>query len=647
MTLQVNPWYVINLEDFLFYCCPECDNKTKNPKAFLNHAVTSHPNAKIALLLKPESDEKASEDSKDNNDPKDDILSEMFKFSCDKCNYQTTKKTLLEEHKITHLDEDVELIETTPDVMICESLTMTCPDKDEEGIEVDSEMISQIDPPVVEIEKEPIMQELPSPNKKLKQIKECSVKIKILGKRNQKLVKKKEEIHRAAKQKEKESESMNITPDTCQDKDKEVIVPCTMCDKQFNSSLALNSHLVSQHELQSEFQCPECSHSFVNTLLLTAHKIEQHNFDPFKKNIKVIEVDGNADDLMSQSDVPPVQSDEDYDPFIDNDQCLKSLKQKCPQCPKSSPSFAIEELKAHVQKVHETVEEPPAKIKILGNTNQVKKEEIYQEVCDKCGKSFKNYESLRTHKQHHFPKFYLCSLCDRIFTKKVHLRKHLETEHKIFEKEKEFLYVCDQCDLRFNNFETLNSHLKSTHGFTDIYPCDECDKVYTKHMLLTSHKIEVHNFNPLKKELSEEEKAKMFQCPDCGLYLKTSFILKAHMKTHDTENFNFHCDQCDYKTYAKSVLKLHVRRKHLKIKETKHVYKCNLCTKHQNSKVLLKEHYLNEHGITDYVEEKEPPKFKCEQCDFQTNGISVLKKHVSKNHKVLKVKKNRTKVKKN
>ena len=127
MTLQVNPWYVINLEDFLFYCCPECDNKTKNPKAFLNHAVTSHPNAKIALLLKPESDEKASEDSKDNNDPKDDILSEMFKFSCDKCNYQTTKKTLLEEHKITHLDEDVELIETTPDVMICESLTMTCP----------------------------------------------------------------------------------------------------------------------------------------------------------------------------------------------------------------------------------------------------------------------------------------------------------------------------------------------------------------------------------------------------------------------------------------------------------------------------------------------------------------------------------------
>ena len=58
MTLQVSPWYVINLEDFLFYCCPECDNKSKDHNAFLNHAVTSHPTAKIALLLKPDAEVK-------------------------------------------------------------------------------------------------------------------------------------------------------------------------------------------------------------------------------------------------------------------------------------------------------------------------------------------------------------------------------------------------------------------------------------------------------------------------------------------------------------------------------------------------------------------------------------------------------------
>ena len=500
MTLQVNPWYVINLEDFLYYCCPECDNKSKNPKSFLNHAVTSHPNAQIALLLKPESEEvtksSAKEDGKENSDPKDDkIWSEMFKFSCDKCNYQTTQNNLLEEHKITH--EDLEMLveeeAVTPVVMDCQSLNMacpdTCPDKDDEVIEVETEpddcdMMSQIDPPVQSDEEdEPIMRKLPSPNKKLKERK-SPVKIKIHGKRNQELVEKKEELHKKAK-----------------------------------------------------------------------------NIDDEKEN------------------------------------------------------------------------------KILGSRNQElveeQKEEKRSHVCHQCGKAFKNYETLRTHSQSHSPKFYLCSLCDnRIFTKKVYLRKHLKLEHKICEKE--HLYVCDQCDLRFHNFETLNSHLKNSHDFTDEFPCDQddCGKVFTKQMLLISHKVEAHNFNPLKKELSEEDKAKMFQCPDCELYVKTPLILKSHMKTHDINNFKFQWDQCDFKTYAKSVLKLHVRRKHLLIKETKHTYKCNLCTKSCDSKFLLKTHYLNEHGITDYVEEKAPPKFKCDQCDFQCNGISVLKRHVSKNHKV-------------
>ena len=58
MTLQVNPWYVINLEDFLFYCCPECDSKSKDSQDFINHALL-HEQAKetlvnLHLIPKPE-----------------------------------------------------------------------------------------------------------------------------------------------------------------------------------------------------------------------------------------------------------------------------------------------------------------------------------------------------------------------------------------------------------------------------------------------------------------------------------------------------------------------------------------------------------------------------------------------------------------
>jgi hypothetical protein len=41
-----NPWMVSTLEDFLFYCCPECPHKCKSSISFTNHAVKRHPKAK-------------------------------------------------------------------------------------------------------------------------------------------------------------------------------------------------------------------------------------------------------------------------------------------------------------------------------------------------------------------------------------------------------------------------------------------------------------------------------------------------------------------------------------------------------------------------------------------------------------------------
>lgn len=41
-----NPWSVSTLEDFLFYCCPECPHKYRSSISFTNHAVKNHPKAK-------------------------------------------------------------------------------------------------------------------------------------------------------------------------------------------------------------------------------------------------------------------------------------------------------------------------------------------------------------------------------------------------------------------------------------------------------------------------------------------------------------------------------------------------------------------------------------------------------------------------
>ena len=49
-----NPWIVESIEAFSFYCCPECDLKTKNEDYFKKHAIECHNKSKVFFrMLKP------------------------------------------------------------------------------------------------------------------------------------------------------------------------------------------------------------------------------------------------------------------------------------------------------------------------------------------------------------------------------------------------------------------------------------------------------------------------------------------------------------------------------------------------------------------------------------------------------------------
>ena len=53
-----NPWIVESLEEFLYFCCPECNDKSSSKETFINHAWTNHPKAQEILVtlneIKPE-----------------------------------------------------------------------------------------------------------------------------------------------------------------------------------------------------------------------------------------------------------------------------------------------------------------------------------------------------------------------------------------------------------------------------------------------------------------------------------------------------------------------------------------------------------------------------------------------------------------
>ena len=58
---KFNPWDVKSVEEFRFYCCPECSTRNVHKSDFIRHALTFHPKSKIIF--------EKSEDNKDDVKP--------------------------------------------------------------------------------------------------------------------------------------------------------------------------------------------------------------------------------------------------------------------------------------------------------------------------------------------------------------------------------------------------------------------------------------------------------------------------------------------------------------------------------------------------------------------------------------------------
>ena len=57
-----NPWNVGNLDEFLYFCCPECDLRDQSKAQFLQHALEQHPKAKEFLIKEEPGGELENED---------------------------------------------------------------------------------------------------------------------------------------------------------------------------------------------------------------------------------------------------------------------------------------------------------------------------------------------------------------------------------------------------------------------------------------------------------------------------------------------------------------------------------------------------------------------------------------------------------
>lgn len=184
-------------------------------------------------------------------------------------------------------------------------------------------------------------------------------------------------------------------------------------------------------------------------------------------------------------------------------------------------------------------------------------------------------------------------------------------------------YKCVLCKTVFNNYRNFNQH-KKTHT-----ECLDCGKKYLKFADLLKHRVSVHRKKkkfscnicvedfPGWQELTEHNRTKHLDCPECSKKCKSYKAMSQHRKNSHYRNENIKCDICGKKFKFSSTLKIHVRRVHAK--EVNH--KCDICSKQFFEYSTLKAH-LKIHSI-------DREKFSCDfiDCCYVATNLGNLKKH--------------------
>ena len=146
LEIMKNPWDVPSLDEYLFYCYPECELKTKEYEIFYNHAVIVHELAKETLEASKTSNnerktlyENVPRKRKKNRDIQDsatDLIEEpssktLCGFKCPDC-HNIIHPTLFEKHKkvcqVTGNDEHPDIEEVEPNDVNTQTLLPTSDD---------------------------------------------------------------------------------------------------------------------------------------------------------------------------------------------------------------------------------------------------------------------------------------------------------------------------------------------------------------------------------------------------------------------------------------------------------------------------------------------------------------------------------------
>ena len=515
-----NPWAVNAMEDFLYYCCPVCEERHQSQELFFQHAFETHPQSKQYILpfkLKSEENETF-------------LQGYEIKVEAIEC----------EAEDLSLTQNDIDLDHSTAIESDCED---NCEDifdnsDDQDAIEYHGDQNSGLDT---------------KPSSQPNVLHDCFLsECSFQTKKVKDLILHLETSHQIV-------ESLT----------------CKICNNTFLSKWYLYDHL-GLHFKQKSFNCDECDKEFLYTYAMKVHKRNVHSENKVLKKERIpciikdcISTALNMKDILIHLEKVHQEVD--------------SKAKSCLKCNKRiGGNSGI--LYYHMKRHYEDIEFVCSQCgKSFTNPYSLKIHENYVHTeakwnCDKCGVNLKTKESLQTHQASVHDKVrYHCDKCEKSFVSLYKLKKHVERFHegKIIEKNEQ----CDICGNKFQDKSNLKRHVALVHDKVEAgMKCQQCDKTFTSKKGLSCHVRFVHqqerNFtckicnssfhsgHYLKLHTAAvHDGIKQFKCDKCEKAFTNRFGLTRH-----EENFHqgkrYECDKCSKTFTQKCHLKKHLEQDH-------------------------------------------------------------------------------------
>ena len=178
--------------------------------------------------------------------------------------------------------------------------------------------------------------------------------------------------------------------------------------------------------------------------------------------------------------------------------------------------------------------------------------QIKEFECKDCEKSFARKDKLADHVEavHQKKQKYLCSKCGKGFYHKFNMTRHVITCKKRGKKKEP--RECPECDREFTFKSELKRHIEVVHLKVKRHKCEKCGKGFSQKCMLEDHVNAVH----LKK--------REHQCQDCGNSFARLSQLNRHVSAVHLLEKQHECPECDKSFARRDRLKTHVMAVHVK-----------------------------------------------------------------------------------